>query len=272
MLDVGTQPSPVSSWCASTRRSSARAGGARAGRSGVPRARRRRAGGPAPSGTGRGTPASPPGSGDVAEVRDPAERRVVGEQHLAAPDRAVGAVAGAVEGDPDHRLVAGRARARPSPTATWAWWCCTVRTGAARRRARGPRRRSGSRGARSATSSAGRDAGERLEVPLGARRTPASVARSSMSPTCWLTARRSGPSASAEGVLQVGADGERRPDRRTAGRRQRRVARGSGAPAARSPSTTRTTESSHGTWIGRSWRSHASASARQPLAARRRRR
>ena len=53
------------------------------------------------------TPASPPGSGQRGEVADALEAVVVGQQHLAAPDlhAAVGggAVAGAVEREPEHR-------------------------------------------------------------------------------------------------------------------------------------------------------------------------
>ena len=48
------------------------------------------------------TPASPPGSGDVRQVGDAGVPGVVGEQELAAPDRAVVAVPGAVERDPEH--------------------------------------------------------------------------------------------------------------------------------------------------------------------------
>ena len=73
---------------------------------------------------------------------------------------------------------------------------------------------------------------------------------------------------------QPGARARPRGRRCSSGRRRRRApagagrqvrsatgrSRGSGGPAARPPSTTRTTESSHGTWIGRSCVSQASAS------------
>ncbi len=103
MLDVGTQPNPVSSWCASTARSRSRAGPHRR-QVVVPRHARR------PQMRQR-HPVRPQharvatGERHVAEVRGPPELLVVGDQHLAAPDRAVGAVAGAVEGDPDDPLV-----------------------------------------------------------------------------------------------------------------------------------------------------------------------
>ena len=125
------------------------------------------------------------GERDVAEVGRPAERLVAGDQDLAAPDRAVGAVAGAVEGDPDHLVVRCRGRARPSPTRR-------ARGGAARRgprgrrRARGPRPTSGSPGARRRPPAPGR-------TPVSSSRCRSEavsaswVARSSRSPMCWLS-------------------------------------------------------------------------------------
>ena len=95
------------------------------------------------------TPASPPGSGDVARG-GPARRSagVVGEQELAAPDRAVVAVARCRRRR--RRAPGGQpgCRARPCVDATWAWWCCTSGGPAGRRRGCGPRRRSGTPGAR----------------------------------------------------------------------------------------------------------------------------
>ncbi len=56
----------------------------------------------------------------------------------------------------------------------------------------------------------------------------------------------------AEGVLQVAADGQRRPHRHRQRDRQRGVAAGAADRAAPARRPTRTTESSQGTWIGRS--------------------
>ena len=79
-----------------------------------------------------------------------------------------------------------------------------------------------------------------------------------MSPMCWLIqasrpAARQNVFLSSPPTARAGGDSDGQSDR------QRRVAARAADRAARSPSTTRTTESSHGTWIGRSWTSHASA-------------
>ena len=50
------------------------------------------------------------------------EAAQVADQQLAAPDRAVGAVAGAVEDRPDRRA---RSPCSARQAARWAWWCCT---------------------------------------------------------------------------------------------------------------------------------------------------
>ena len=70
---------------------------------------------------------SPPGMRDRPQMGCAAEVAEVPDQELAAPDRAVGAVAGAVEDHPDHRSGLGRARPCSWPRA---------RDGAARRGAR----------------------------------------------------------------------------------------------------------------------------------------
>ena len=53
---------------------------------------------------GRRIAPMPPGSGTWAQMSDALEARPVGDEYLAAPERAVAAVARAVEGDPDDRL------------------------------------------------------------------------------------------------------------------------------------------------------------------------
>ena len=125
------------------------------------------------------------GQRHVRQVREPPEALVVGEQHLAAPDGAVGAVAGAVERE--RRAPARRrpARARPSPR--------RCARGGAGRCAPGARRRA-------ARPGGGAVAGMRVgdKDRPGRRRSSASrcrsaaskassVARSSMSPMCWLS-------------------------------------------------------------------------------------
>ena len=153
-----------------------------AGQPGVPRDAGRAQVGRAPSGRGCGRRRRRPAAARTRGGPTRSNAGVVGEQELAAPDRAVVAVAGAVEGDAEHRSVTGvpvlghrrrdvgvvvlhRARTgRPA--------ACVARPGggAVRRVPVGDERR-------------GRDAGELLEVPLGGGRTPAGCARSSMSPT-----------------------------------------------------------------------------------------
>ena len=56
-----------------------------------------------PSATARGSPRSPPGMPHRPQVPGALEARQVADQQLAAPDRAVGAVAGAVVDRPDRR-------------------------------------------------------------------------------------------------------------------------------------------------------------------------
>ena len=78
-----------------------------------------------PCATARGSAATPPGIGDRRAGGRPVRTGEVGDEHLAAPERAVGAVAEPVEGEPEHRRRSGRARP------------CTrrrARGGAARRR------------------------------------------------------------------------------------------------------------------------------------------
>ncbi len=139
-----------------------------------------------------------------------------------------------------------------------AWWCCTRANRAARPRARRPTPRCGRPGAgrrralRAATPViACRWLGRGGRTPAGSpdrpcRRRAPTARRSGRAPTQKVFFR-SPPTASA------GRTGD--------GQRHRHAARSraSGAPAARPPAATRTTESSHGTWIGRSCRSHASA-------------
>ena len=100
MLVVGTQPAPLPIIAATTRRSTASApsgSGAirlQAGRSQV---RQRHPGRVAHGGV-------PSGQRHRRKVPDPLDRGVGPEQQLAAPDRAVVPIAGAVEGEPEHRL------------------------------------------------------------------------------------------------------------------------------------------------------------------------
>ena len=101
--------------------------------------------------------------------------------------------------------------------------------------------------------------GQLLEVPLGGVEGPLGAV------VVHVADVRGQPGASPVGQGRRCSSGRRRPRapvrRRTAGGPASARSRGSGGPAAAAPSTTRTTESSQGTWIGRSWVSQASASA-----------
>ena len=194
---------------------------------------------------------------------------VVGEQHLAAPDGAVGAVAGAVEREPDHLL----APSRPCSAITaamCAWWCCTDAHRPARGIAVRPR------------------GGAVARVRVGDHDVPgATPVRCSRCRSARVERRQRGQVVHVADVLaQPGVPALARPRRCSSGRRRRPASaarrpaarpaaarsRASGGPAARAPSTTRTTESSHGTWIGRSWQQPAVGERRQPVQPRRRRR
>ena len=104
MLEVGTQFRPRSNCRSSSAQFVGRAGG-HAGQVGGP-------GEPGRAQVGQRHPVGAPhrgvaaGQRHVAEVREAAVAVVVGEQELAAPHGAVVAVAGAVEGDADHRPAA----------------------------------------------------------------------------------------------------------------------------------------------------------------------
>ena len=259
MLDVGTQPSPVLSWWRSTPRSSA-GQAATGGRSssqvepGGAQVRQRH-----PVGAQHARVAA--GQRHVAEVGQPAERLVVGEQHLAAPHRAVGAVAGAVEGDPDHLLVPAQPvlghhrgdvgvvvlhRAHRPPAA-----CARAHAGGA--------------------------------VAGVARRRRAAPARTPVSASRWRSVARQRLDACqvvhvADVLADPGVAALARRRRCSSGRRRRPgsgrpsngSASGSGAyPRERrtgssTPPTSRLTESSHGTWIGRSCRSQRVGQRREP--------
>ena len=209
-----------------------------------PRRRRPPAGGPAPSGTGGARRRRRRAAGRSARCADRGEAVVVGEQHLAAPDGAVVAVAGAVEGDADHRRGCRRARARPSPRRCARGGAARVRTGRRAALPVGPPRRSGSRDARSATSGLGPHPGERSQVRRGAVEGLAGW-RGRPCRRCAPTARRSGPRRGRR--CSSGRRRRRAPAARAAAARAAagRSRASGGSPAAR-PSQTRTTESSHG--------------------------
>ena len=138
-----------------------------------------------------------------------------------------------------------------------------ARDGAARRR--GPRPRAISAyaverypGWRSWATTVGSSSSSRSKcwtIPSHARH-----ARSSpRSPRCWLK-NTSRSTDQREDVLELPADGQDRPPRRRAARRSRAAhspARASGATGA--PPITRAIESSHRTWMGRSWPRKTSA-------------
>ena len=188
-----------------------------------------------------------PGHGYRPQMADALEAVEPGDQHLAAPERAVGAVAEAVERERDDRVDA--ARARP----------CT------RRRVRGGAapRRWGRRG-RAPTSSTGTPGGGRarrppVTTPYSAGRWSTAwrndwyVARCSRSPRWWL-ATTSCSRVTAIGALQLAPDREHRARGRAgepAAVRARSRAT-AGAPA-RGRRAARTTESSQRMWMGRSW-------------------
>ena len=109
-----------------------------------------------------------------------------------------------------------------------------------------------------ATRPAGATPVSSLEVPLGGAERALGARRSSMSPM-WAGHPGQPPVGEAEGVLEVAADGQRpgRPEGQV--HRQRRVAAGAADRQLDLGRRRATTESSHGTWIGRSWASQASA-------------
>ena len=123
MLLVGGEPRPASIWRRQLRQSRGSTAPARAdGSGGSPPAAAARSHEQAIR-QGSRIAAAPPGQRHRPQVADALEAAQVAEQELAAPDRAVGAVAGAVE---------DRAR-RPAPVspcsarqaARCAWWCWT---------------------------------------------------------------------------------------------------------------------------------------------------
>ena len=105
MLDVGTQRSPVVS-CRSSSASSSSLQARTQGRPVVPRRRPRPRRWDSAIRQGLRTAGVAAGQRDVGEVGGPDVVGVVGDQELAAPDGAVVAVAGAVEGDPEDPAVA----------------------------------------------------------------------------------------------------------------------------------------------------------------------
>ena len=88
----------------------------------------------------------PAGQRHVLELGHPPVALVVGEQHLATPDRVVGSVAGPVEGEAEHLPDPSRPCSAIT-AATCAWWCWTVRR-AGRRRCGVPRPSTGTADAR----------------------------------------------------------------------------------------------------------------------------
>ena len=129
MLEVGTHPVPRSSWRTSTARSSGgtAATGGRSSAHSIPAAHRWASA----ARQGRRMAASPPGSGTCAEVPDPVEAVVPGDEDLSTPDGAVGPEAGPVERDPDDALGPRATPCSAMTDAMWAWWCCTSATGPA---------------------------------------------------------------------------------------------------------------------------------------------
>ena len=202
------------------------------------------------------------GQRHVLQLRQPLIALVVGEQHLAAPDRAVGAVTGSVEGEAEHLLrpvqpVLGHHRGdvrvvvldRPDrPPAGVA-----------------PRPRGGAVArVRVGDDDFRADAGQRL----------AGAARQSRTPTAWPgrpcrrcagSARRTCRSATARVFFRspptasVGGTGTGKRDR------QRRIAAGAPDRQLRHRRRPRTTESSHGTRIGPVVHQPAVGEVRKPV-------
>ena len=73
------------------------------------------------------------GQGERAQMGHAAKLRALAQQHLAAPDGPVGAIAGAVPGEPQH---GPRNPCSAMHAATWAWWCCTRSSGTSQRAAK----------------------------------------------------------------------------------------------------------------------------------------
>ena len=202
MLEVGTQPVPRSSWRSSTARSSgstARAGGrsVRPVDAGRPQVRQR----------GRGRACGwrrPLRAAARAEVPDPVEGVVAGDEDLAAPDGAVGAVARAVEGDADHPLprrdaVLGHDR---RDVGVVVLHLDHGGVGATRR----PIASSGTPDGR--PPPAARRRCRRARRAGGSERSKADhVSTLPMSPMCWLM-NAAFPAGEAERVLELAADGQ----------------------------------------------------------------
>ena len=184
MLDVGTQASPVRQL---VRRARARSAGGQAATQGRPSSQRQ----PGGVQVGQRHPvraqhaASPPAQRHVGQVREPLGSR---RSRRAAPHRP--------RSRRRRRIRCRRRRSRspaPSPSspcsaitaATCAWWCCTRRSGRPSGvRVRGPAARCGSRGAGRRPAAAGRTPASVCQLRRRRARRRASVARSSMSPTC----------------------------------------------------------------------------------------
>ena len=201
------------------------------------------------------------GQRHVLQVGQPAVLLVVGEQHLATPDRAVRTVTGAVEGEPEYLLGAGepvlghhRCDVRMVMLHVPDWFGAAVAT-----------RPCGGAVSGMAVSDhdLGVDARECAQVPLGR------VERRERGEVVHVADVLAQPRVPALGdgqrVLQVGADRQRRRHVDGQGDGQRGVPAGSpdgqldGPDSAPPRSTTRTTESSHGTRISLSCISHPSA-------------
>ena len=243
-----TQATRRASWRSST--TSRARGAARHRRAGRRSRARRRPG----DGRARRAPVSARrrrrrGAAIVPQVRDALEAVVAGDERLAAPDRAVGAVAGAVERERRGRL----ADATPCSAISAADVRVVVlheRTCSARACSR-PTRVCGTRGAASA-----RPALRSTPVHRAELRVDRSNARERLE-RC--PCRRCAGS-STRGAARPGrtCSSARRRPRAAGGRvvrqrdRERGVTRATGGSGCSAPSTTRTTESSHGTWIGRS--------------------
>ena len=205
--------------------------------------------------------ATPPGIGSGAQLADALEAGEVGDQHLAAPHRAVGPVAETVEGDAEHGLGA-----------------------AVLDHARGDvrvvvlhRDRQGDRG-RARTSSTGTRDGGRARRPQAARRTaPADDrppggttgrSRGARGRRCDGSATTDGPFVTAIVLLSSAPTREDRSRRaRTAAPAVPVRSRASGGGPAIVPRATRATESSQRMWIGRSCDSRPSTSEPSRVAA-----
>ena len=175
------------------------------------------------------------GQRHVLELRQPLEALVVGEQHLATPHRAVGAVTRSVEGESEHLLGTIQAvfgHHRRDMRVVVLHGSDRSACGVAVRPRGGPVQRMcvGDKHLRC-------DRGQLLQVPLcrverGQRREVVHVADVLAQPGVL-------PVRDRHGVLQVGADGQRRRHRHRQARWAAARIRASAGSAVRRPPTTR---------------------------------